>query len=181
MTPPSLFRVDDTRRENYVLFNSVQQFVKIEARLLLIFFPCLQKQLISIHSIVTFYSNGSSAGKMTLRNDNFYYKILSRKLSLTPLTFFQPGLRGNVKFVIISVNTCGHVANGKTFPQSCFTPNEGVCIPLRGNWDSILFISSQLLTRYAMFTLHLNWIIIFNDVFEIDKILEFVFNLVNKN
>ena len=44
---------NDTHRENCVLLNSVQEFIEIEAWLLLIFFLCLHNQLISIHSTFT--------------------------------------------------------------------------------------------------------------------------------
>ena len=46
--------LNDTNSENCVLLNSVQEFIEIEAWLLLIFFQCLHNQFISIHSIVTY-------------------------------------------------------------------------------------------------------------------------------
>ena len=46
--------LDDTHWENCVLLNSVQELIEIEAWLYLIFLLCLQNQLISIHSIVTY-------------------------------------------------------------------------------------------------------------------------------
>ena len=42
----------DTQRENYVLLNSAQEFIKTEACLLLTFFKCLCNQVISLHSLV---------------------------------------------------------------------------------------------------------------------------------
>ena len=48
------FLVSNTHRENYILLNSVQEFIEIEARLLLTFSLCLHDQFISIHSIVTY-------------------------------------------------------------------------------------------------------------------------------
>ena len=39
--------------ENFVLLNSVQEFIEIQAWLLLTFFLCLQNQLISVYYIVT--------------------------------------------------------------------------------------------------------------------------------
>ena len=44
---------NDAPRKNCVLLTSVQEFIEIEAWLLLTFFICLHYQLISIHSIVT--------------------------------------------------------------------------------------------------------------------------------
>ena len=43
--------LDDTHRENCILLNSVQKFIKTETCLFLKFFLCLHNQLISI----TFY------------------------------------------------------------------------------------------------------------------------------
>ena len=48
------FLVSNTHRKNYILLNSVQEFIEIEAWLLLTFFLCLYNQFISIHSIVTY-------------------------------------------------------------------------------------------------------------------------------
>ena len=43
-----------THWENCVLLNSGQEFIEIEAWLLLTFFLCLNNQSISLHSIVTY-------------------------------------------------------------------------------------------------------------------------------
>ena len=45
--------LNDTHRENFVLLNSVQEFIEIQAWLLLTFFLCLHNQLISVYYIVT--------------------------------------------------------------------------------------------------------------------------------
>ena len=45
--------LNNTPRENFVLLNSVQEFIEIQAWLLLTFFLCLHNQLISIYYIVT--------------------------------------------------------------------------------------------------------------------------------
>ena len=45
--------LNDTHRENFVLLNSVQEFIVIQAWLLLTFFLCLHNQLISVYYIVT--------------------------------------------------------------------------------------------------------------------------------
>ena len=45
--------LNNTHRENFVLLNSVQEFIEIQAWLLLTFFLCLHNQLISIYYIVT--------------------------------------------------------------------------------------------------------------------------------
>ena len=46
-----VFLFNDTRRQNCVLLNIVQEFHEIEAWLFLTFFLCLHNQLISTHSI----------------------------------------------------------------------------------------------------------------------------------
>ena len=45
--------LNNTHRENFVLLNSVQEFIEIQAWLLLTFLLCLHNQLISIYYIVT--------------------------------------------------------------------------------------------------------------------------------
>ena len=45
--------LNNTHRENFVLLNSVQKFIEIQAWLLLTFVLCLHNQLISIYYIVT--------------------------------------------------------------------------------------------------------------------------------
>ena len=45
--------LNNTHRENFVLLNSVQEFIEIQAWLLLTFFLCLHNQLISVYYIVT--------------------------------------------------------------------------------------------------------------------------------
>ena len=44
---------NNTHRENFVLLNAVQEFIKIKAWLLLSFFLSLHNQLISVYYIVT--------------------------------------------------------------------------------------------------------------------------------
>ena len=46
--------VNDTHRENCILLNSVQEFIEIEAWLLLIFFLCLRNLLIPTYPIVAY-------------------------------------------------------------------------------------------------------------------------------
>ena len=50
---PSHLMLNNTHRENCVLFNSLQEFIEIETWLFLTFYLCLQNQSVSIHSIVT--------------------------------------------------------------------------------------------------------------------------------
>ena len=45
--------LNDTHREDCILLNSVQEFIEVEASLLLAFFLCLHNYLISTHYIVT--------------------------------------------------------------------------------------------------------------------------------
>ena len=45
--------LNNTHRENFVSLNSVQEFIEIQAWLLLTFFLCLHNQLISIYYTVT--------------------------------------------------------------------------------------------------------------------------------
>ena len=45
---------NNTHCENRVSLISAQEFIEIEAWVLLTFFPCLHNQLMSIHSIVTY-------------------------------------------------------------------------------------------------------------------------------
>ena len=45
--------LNNTHRENFVLLNSVQEFIEIQAWLLLTFFLCLHNQLISAYYIAT--------------------------------------------------------------------------------------------------------------------------------
>ena len=47
---------NDTHKKICVLLNSVQEFIEIEAWLLLTFFLCLHNQLYFIHSIVTYFN-----------------------------------------------------------------------------------------------------------------------------
>ena len=47
--------LNNTRRENCVLINSVPEFDEIEAWLLLTFFVCLYNQLFSVYSFVTYW------------------------------------------------------------------------------------------------------------------------------
>ena len=47
--------LNDTTGQNCVLLNSVQEFIETEAWMLLTFFLCLQNQLLSIHSTVTYW------------------------------------------------------------------------------------------------------------------------------
>ena len=63
--PCFLFNFNDTHRKKTVLLNSVQEFIEIEAWLLLIFFMYLHNQLNSIHSIVTYYRVRMFAIKLT--------------------------------------------------------------------------------------------------------------------
>ena len=49
--------LNNTHRENFVLLNLVQEFIEIQAWLLLTFFLCLHKQLISVYYIVTKLKN----------------------------------------------------------------------------------------------------------------------------
>ena len=44
--------LNNTHRENFVLLDSVQEFIEIQAWLLLTFFRCLHNQLISVYYIV---------------------------------------------------------------------------------------------------------------------------------
>ena len=44
---------NNTHRENFVLLKSVQEFIEIQAWLLLSFFLSLHNQLVSVHYIVT--------------------------------------------------------------------------------------------------------------------------------
>ena len=44
---------NNTHRENFVLLDSVQEFIEIKAWLLLLFFLSLHNQLISVYYIVT--------------------------------------------------------------------------------------------------------------------------------
>ena len=39
--------------KNFILLNSVQEFIEIQARLLMTFFLCLHNQLISVYYVVT--------------------------------------------------------------------------------------------------------------------------------
>ena len=46
--------INDTHRKNCALLNSVQEFIEIEAWLILTFFLCLHNPLFSMHSIFAY-------------------------------------------------------------------------------------------------------------------------------